>query len=159
MPQRILRSNAHRPPILPASAVVERGGISLLQTTPLPFSKNAAPTRRAAIKSSPLHMKTNKAKHLDTGPPFTCKAQREEVASAVKELTLLCAQRPMPQDAFLREIQRIAHEHAQPCGCDLIVQHTDDGVTKLRIQTSVQKAGNPCEVCNIIECFFHQRDE
>jgi hypothetical protein len=97
----------------------------------------------------------NKAARPDPDPdaPRPCQAAREEVTAALAELARLHAKLPMPQAIFAARIQGIVDEHAEPCGCELLVQHNADGLVALRIK--VPKSEFHCELCNTIECFFH----
>ena len=90
---------------------------------------------------------------MDADDLSTCKAAREAASAALKELALLRSRGSMTQEAFDAEIQHIAHEKVQPCGCDLLVRHTADGT---RILIKVQQTG---KVCDLIECFFHHHTE
>ena len=93
--------------------------------------------------------------HLDPAVQRTCKAARGKMTAAQTELARLHSQLPMSREAFATQIQRIAAEHAEPCGCELLIQHNSDGLVELRIK--VQESEFHCELCKTIECFFHPR--
>ena len=102
-------------------------------------------------------MSATNTPHQRSDEKRTCRAAREQMTPALIELARLHSHLSMPQEAFAAEVQRIADEHAQPCGCELHVQHTSEGPIQIRIKS--QKFKVPCEVCRIIECFFHRRTE
>lgn len=98
-----------------------------------------------------------KAQHLEPDAQRACNAARGKVTATLTELAQLHRLLPMPREAFPTQIQRIADEHAQPCGYELLVQQNSDGLIELRIK--VQKAKRQCEACKTIECFFHPPTE
>ena len=100
-----------------------------------------------------------KSQHPKPQTSVSCKSDREALSHAVKELARFRTHGSMPHDFFIAELQRIADEHSAPCGCDLIVQHTADGVIKVQVRSKVHPTVNPCEVCETIECFLHKRPE
>lgn len=102
-------------------------------------------------------MRAKKDYRLEPDALRTCKAAREEVTAALTELARLHSHLPMSRESFATQIQRIADEHAQPCGCELLVQHNSDALVELRIK--VQPSGFQCGVCETIECFFHPHTE
>ena len=105
----------------------------------------------------PFHMSAKEAPQLDPDAQHTCKAARKEMTAALSELARLHSQLPMSREAFATKIQRIADEHAQPCGCKLLIQHNSDGLVELRIKA--QTAEFQCAACKTSECFFHPRTE
>jgi hypothetical protein len=75
---------------------------------------------------------------------------RESAAAAIKELSLFRMAGPVTQEALDAEVARIAQEKLQPHGCDLVVQRTDDGITRFLIE--VQNTGRRYD---LIQSFFH----
>jgi hypothetical protein len=100
-------------------------------------------------------MSTMKLHDPDPDAQRTCTATRAKMTAALTELARLHSHRPLSHDAFAAAIQRIADEHAQPCGCELLVQHNADGLVQLHLK--VRPSDFDCEVCQTIECFFHPR--
>lgn len=103
------------------------------------------------------HMSVRESAHLDPDPHRTCQAAREKMRAAGTKLARLHLQLPMSREAFAAQIQRVADEHAQPCGCELRVQANSDGLVEVRIK--VPQVERQCDVCKTIECFFHPRTE
>ena len=76
---------------------------------------------------------------------------RKAAALALTELDQLRSGGLMTQEALDVEVGRIAQEKLQPYGCDLVVQRTDDGVTRFLIK--VQNTGRKYD---LIKSFFHR---
>lgn len=102
-------------------------------------------------------MSANNTHRQGSGKELPCKAAREKMTPALDELARLRKHLPLSHEAFAAELQRIVDEHAQPCGCDLVVQHAADGPIKVHIKA--QKLETQCEVCTLLECFFHHRTD
>ena len=78
---------------------------------------------------------------------------RAAAAIALKELDRLRSGGLMTQKALDAEVARIAREKLHPYGCDLLVNQSDDGITRFLIQ--VRSTGRRYD---LIKSFFH-RDE
>ena len=78
---------------------------------------------------------------------------RKAAALALKELDQLRSGGLMSQEALHAEVARIAREKLHPYGCDLLVNQSDDGITRFLIQ--VRSTGRRYD---LIKSFFH-RDE
>jgi hypothetical protein len=76
---------------------------------------------------------------------------RKAAALALTELDQLRSGGLMTQEALDVEVGRIAQEKLQPYGCDLVVQRTDDGVTRFLIK--VQNTGRKYD---LIKSFLHR---
>jgi hypothetical protein len=79
---------------------------------------------------------------------------REAAAAAIRQLDQLRSAGPVPRELLDAEVARIAQEKLHPCGCDLVVHRTDDGVTRFLIK--VQSTGRRYD---LIKSFFHRNDE
>ena len=78
---------------------------------------------------------------------------RAAAAIALKELDQLRSGWPMTRETFDTEVRRIAREKLRPYGCDLLVNQSDDGITRFLIR--VRSTGRRYD---LIKSFFH-RDE
>jgi hypothetical protein len=77
---------------------------------------------------------------------------REAAALAIRELGELRSVR-LTREALDTEVARIARENLHRFGCDLIVQRTDDGITRFLIK--VKSTGRRYD---LIKSFFHRSD-
>jgi hypothetical protein len=59
---------------------------------------------------------------------------RAAAAIALKELDQLRSGGPMTRETFDTEVGRIAREKLHPYGCDLLVNQSDDGITRFLIR-------------------------
>jgi len=78
---------------------------------------------------------------------------RAAAADAIRQLDQLRTAGTMPREALDAEVARIAQEKLHPCGCDLVVYRTDDGVMRFLIK--VQSTGRRYD---LIKSFFHRHD-
>jgi hypothetical protein len=78
---------------------------------------------------------------------------RAAAAIVLKELDQLRSGGPMTRETFDTEVGRIAREKLHPYGCDLLVNQSDNGITRFLIQ--VRSTGRRYD---LIKSFFH-RDE
>jgi len=79
---------------------------------------------------------------------------RGAAADVIRQLDQLRSAGTMPREALDAEVARIAQEKLHPCGCDLLVHRTDDGVTRFLIK--VQSTGRRYD---LIKSFFHRNDQ
>ena len=78
---------------------------------------------------------------------------RAAAAIVLKELDQLRSGGPMTRETFDTEVGRIAREKLHPYGCDLLVNQSDNAITRFLIQ--VRSTGRRYD---LIKSFFH-RDE
>jgi hypothetical protein len=78
---------------------------------------------------------------------------RAAAAIVLKELDQLRSGGPMTRETLDTEVGRIAREKLHPYGCDLLVNQSDDGITRFLIE--VRSTGRRYD---LIKSFFH-RDE
>lgn len=75
---------------------------------------------------------------------------RAAAALALKELDQLRSGGHMTGETLDIEVERIAREKLHPCGCDLVVYRSDDGITRFLVE--VQSTGRRYD---LIKSFFH----
>ena len=78
---------------------------------------------------------------------------RAAAAVALKELDQLRSGGGMTRETFDTEVRRIARKKLRPYGCDLLVNQSDDGITRFLIRD--RSTGRRYD---LIKSFFH-RDE
>jgi hypothetical protein len=76
---------------------------------------------------------------------------RAAADDVIRQLDQLRSAGTMPREALDAEVARIAQEKLHPCGCDLVVHRTDDGVTRFLIK--IQSTGRRYD---LIKSFFHR---